>query len=91
MQEVLDQVFKLASGSRRSKDLALVGLQDEISNASAKLQRLRTGLEVGRVSQTVEALKQTKKDSRKEISSCYPMRRRRNVVHPLALPHLPIR
>ena len=66
VQEVLDQVFKLASGSRRSKDLALVGLQDEISNASAKLQRLQTGLEVGRVSQTVEALKQTKKDSRKE-------------------------
>ena len=66
VQEVLDQVFKLASGPRRSKDLALVGLQDEISNASAKLRRLRTGLEVGRVSQTVQVLKQTKKATKQD-------------------------
>ena len=30
---VLDQVHRLVSGSRRSKDLALTGLQDEISQA----------------------------------------------------------
>ena len=68
VQDVLDQVHKLASGPHRSKDLVLVGLQDEISTASAKLQRLRTRLEVGRVSQTAQVLKRTKKEAKKPFS-----------------------
>ena len=48
VQTVLDEVRKLAT-SRRTKDLALIGLQDELEAASATLRKLRTGLEVGQV------------------------------------------
>ena len=57
MHAVLDQLHKLASGPRRSKDLALVGMQDEIEKSLMTIQRLRTGLGVGRVSATVKELK----------------------------------
>ena len=39
---VLDQLHKLASGPRRSKDLALVGMQDEIAKPLMTTQRLQT-------------------------------------------------
>ena len=64
---VLDQVHRLASGSRRSKDLALTGLQDEISQACNILQRLRTGMEVGRVCHTVQEAHKEKKRAKQEI------------------------
>ena len=53
VQAVLDQLHTLAISSRRSKDLALAGLQDEISQVCTMLRHLRTGLEVGRISKTV--------------------------------------
>ena len=57
---VLAQLHKLTSGPRRSKDLALIGMQDEIAHSMQTIQRLRTGLEVGRVSSTVKELKKAK-------------------------------
>ena len=63
---VLAQLHKLTSGPRRSKDLALIGMQDEIANSMKTIQRLRTGLEVGRVSSTVKELKKTKLAEKKE-------------------------
>ena len=69
---VLDQVRKLASSSRRSKDLALVGMQDELTQACATLEKLRTGLAVGRVRHTVQettaAKKRLEKETKKPLS-----------------------
>ena len=63
---VLAQLHKLTSGPRRSKDLALIGMQDEIKNSMMMIQRLRTGLEVGRVSSTVKELKKAKVAEKKQ-------------------------
>ena len=54
---VLKQLLKLAGGQRPSKDLALVGMHDEIAKSMSTIQRLRTALEVGSVSATVKELK----------------------------------
>ena len=85
---VLDQLHKLASSPRRSKDLALVGMQDEISKSLMTIQRLRTGLEVGCVSATVKELKKTKieekKQDKKPLSYAEAARRGGSVQAPSA-------
>ena len=70
VQAVLDEVRKLAT-SRRTKDLALIGLQDEIETASATLRKLRTGLEVGQVRHTVKELKKEAKIKRSEPTKVF--------------------
>ena len=86
VQRVLDQVHRLATGKSRSKELAIVGLQDEIAEASATLRRLRTGLEVGKVSQSVKEMKQTvqnvKKEQKKPLSYAEAARRGQPVATP---------
>ena len=66
VQKLLDQVHRIATSKSRTKDLALVGLQDEIADASATLRRLRTGLEVGKVTQEVKEMKITLQKTKKE-------------------------
>ena len=79
VQKILDQVHRIATSKSRSKELAIVGLQDEIADASATLRRLRTGLEVGKVTQAVKDMKntiqQTKKDQKKAPSYAEAARR----------------
>ena len=70
VQAVLDEVRKLAT-SRRTKDLALIGLQDEIEAASATLRKLRTGLEVGQVRHTVKELKKEAKTKRSDPTKAF--------------------
>ena len=70
VQAVLDEVRKLAT-SRWTKDLALIGLQDEIETASATLRKLRTGLEVGQVRHTVKELKKEAKIKRSEPTKVF--------------------
>ena len=65
---VLIQVLNLASGSCWSKDSALAGLHSDISQACRTLQRLRTRLEVGRVSHSVQESKAEKNKLEKEIT-----------------------
>ena len=76
---VLEQLLKLAGGQRRSKDLALVGMHDEIAKSMSTIQRLRTGLEVGRVSATVKELKKRQapepKQAKKPLSYADAARR----------------
>ena len=66
VQKLLDQVHRIATSKSRSRDLAIVGLQDEIAEASAMLRRLRTGLEVGQVTQAVKEMKNTVQQTKKE-------------------------
>ena len=66
VQKLLDQVHRIATSKSRSKELAIVGLQDEIVEASATLCRLRTGLEVGKVTQAVKEMKNTVQQTKKE-------------------------
>ena len=66
VQKLLDQVHRIATSKSRSKELAIVGLQDEIVEASATLRRLRTGLEVGKVTQAVKDMKTTVQQTKKE-------------------------
>ena len=61
VQAVLDEVRKLAT-SRRTKDLTLIGLQDEIETANATLRKLRTGLEIGQVRHTVQRAQERGQD-----------------------------
>ena len=72
VQKILDQVHSIATSKSRSKELAIVGLQDEIVEASATLRRLRTGLEVGKVTEAIKDMKttvqQTKKEQKKLLS-----------------------
>ena len=69
VQKLLDQVQRIATSKSRTKELALVGLQDEIADASATLRRLCTGLEVRKVTQEVKEMKinlqKTKKEQKK--------------------------
>lgn len=51
---------QVVSDPRRSKDLALVGMQDEIEKSIMTIQRFQTGLEVGSVSATVKELNKSK-------------------------------
>ena len=86
VQKLLDQVHHIATSRSRSKELALVGLQDEIADASATLRRLRTGLEVGKVTQAVKDMKhtvqQTKKEQKKVPSYAEAARRGLNSAAP---------
>ena len=66
VQKILDQVHHIATSKSRSKELAIVGLQDEIVEASATLRRLCTGLEVGKVTQAVKDMKTTVQQTKKE-------------------------
>ena len=88
VQQILDQVHRIASSKSRSKELALVGLQNELADASATLRRLRTGLEVGKVSQAVKEMKntvqQTKKEQKKVPSYAEAARRGQQVTAPAA-------
>ena len=70
VQAVLDEVRRLAT-SRRTKDLALIGLQDEIEAASATLRKLRTGLEVGQVRHTVKELKKEARTKRSDSTKAF--------------------
>ena len=69
---VLDQVRRLASGSRRSKELALAGMQDKLTKVCAMIEKLCTSLEVGKVSSMVKDMKketqQMKKETKKPLS-----------------------
>ena len=58
---VLIQVRNLASGTRRSQDLALAKLHGDVAQACATLEWLWVGLEVGRVSHSAQELKSDKK------------------------------
>ena len=79
VQKLIDQVHRIATSKSRTKDLALVGLQDEIAAASATLRQLRTGLEVGKVTQEVKEMKinlqKTKKEQKKMPSYAEAARR----------------
>ena len=63
---VLVQVRNLATGTHWSEDSALAGLHRDVARACATLERLCTGLEVGRVSHSVQELKAEKKKLQKE-------------------------
>ena len=86
VQKLLEQVHRIATSKSRSKELALVGLQDELADASATLRRLRTGLEVGKVTQAVKDMKntvqQTKKEQKKVPSYAEAARRGLNFAAP---------
>ena len=63
---VLIKVHNLVSGSRQSVDSALAGLHGDIDQACATLARLHTGMEVGRVSHSVQELKAEKNKLKQE-------------------------
>ena len=79
VQKLIDQVHRIATSKSRMKALALVGLQDEIADASATLRQLRTRLEVGKVTQEVKEMKinlqKTKKEQKKMPSYAEAARR----------------
>ena len=85
MHIVLNQVHRLASSSRHSKELALASMQDELQKACAMIEKLRIGLEVGKVSSLVKDLRketqQMEKETKKPLSYAEAARRG-TISHP---------